>query len=122
MLALHVSSVCPDLYDGARALDLARRANERGLSPDRYRETLGITHYRNGQYEQAGDALLTSAESDQVSVYGSFFLAMTQWKLGEQPEARSSYDTAVEQMERTWPLSPGFNRIKAEASQVLGLN
>jgi hypothetical protein len=49
-------------------------------------------------------------------------MAMTEWKLGREAEARAYYDRGVENIEATLPRSPLLLRFKHEAAQLLGIH
>src|SRR5262249_22467828 len=135
-------AVCPDsgLRDPARAVQLARKAMQlwpvdHGYRPDYYRTliapylhagtnwtTLGVAHYRAGQWKEAVAALEHSIERrlDGDSI-DWFFLAMVRWRLGEKDKARESYDRAVQWMEKNKPKNEELRRFRAEAAELLEL-
>jgi tetratricopeptide (TPR) repeat protein/tRNA A-37 threonylcarbamoyl transferase component Bud32 len=115
---------CPGLYDGAEALDLARRAAEAHHDSDwglGYR-ALGWVSYREGDHPAARDAFERAVEwslvDDAISLFG---LAMTHAKLGNTGEARATYDRAVARMQASAPNWPLLIRLRAEAAGVLGI-
>jgi tetratricopeptide (TPR) repeat protein len=60
-------------------------------------QTLGIAHYRNGQWSESMEAMNRSiAECPTTGTCGHFaFLAMAHWQLGQQDDARKWYDQAI---------------------------
>jgi hypothetical protein len=78
--------------------------------------------YRNGHYTEAYDALREAAElytlEDPINL---FFLAMTSYRLGGKPDARSYYDRAVARMHATYPKNLGHIRARDEAAELLGI-
>jgi len=59
-------------------------------------------------------------EFDWSRVVGSFILAMTEWKLGRESEARACYDRAVTRMNEIYPRDPSRILLRDEA-EVLGI-
>jgi tetratricopeptide (TPR) repeat protein len=120
---LHVS--CPEDYDAERALQMARKVDE--LLPENpiVQGTLGLALYRNGHFEEAWQALTTFFENiaESNESYGCllFTMAMTEWKLGRETEARAYYDRGVTNVEATLPKSPLLLRFKQEATELLGV-
>ena len=88
--------------DATKALPLAPRAV--ALAPDEplCLNTLGVVHYRLGQWKEAADTLQASAQAnpDGPSAYDLFFLAIAHHRLGHREEARDCFDRAV----TAWPL------------------
>ena len=118
LLANHAEEL---LRDPARALELAERAVK--LSPDSSRNwtVLGAALYRVGLWQDALSALEKSHQLDSDGNHaGWFFLAMAQWHLDHQQEARRWYDKAVEWMEKHNPDDGELVRFRAEAAQLLG--
>jgi tetratricopeptide (TPR) repeat protein len=96
-------ATCPDakLRDPVKAIELAEKATH--LAPkvaDCWR-TLGVAHYRAGEWKAAVAAL---DKSQQLSKGGDaadrLLLAMAHWKLGNQDEARKTYELAMQWMEK----------------------
>jgi tetratricopeptide (TPR) repeat protein len=121
--AVHLEHACPDLYDPARALELARKAVASSPQQGAIRDTLGIVLYRNGLYEEAHTTLLEAMEMGVDETPNMLFsLAMTSWKLGRERDARQYYDRAVALMNRTIPTNPEYLRRRDEAAALLGVH
>ncbi|MFO0892727.1 MAG: tetratricopeptide repeat protein, partial [Isosphaeraceae bacterium] len=83
--------------------------------------TLGVAHYRSGDWKSAVQALNTSMERLAGFDEGSnlFFLALATWQMGNQGEARKYYDRAVAWTDANRPRDPDLIRFRAEASELL---
>ncbi len=110
---------CPELYDGQRALDLARRAVL--LEPRSKDATLGVALYRNGRYDEAMKTLLGVLPARTEDPTKLLFLAMTSHRLGNKAEARRYYDRAVAWMKTHTPSDVENRRFRDEAAEVLRL-
>jgi non-specific serine/threonine protein kinase/serine/threonine-protein kinase len=121
-------STCPDvkLRDPKRAVELARKAVERGsklgIRTGTYQRALGIAHYRCADLQASIAALGESMKlQDGGDSRDWFFLAMAHWKLGDKEQARRWYDKAVAWMEKNQPQYTEFRRYRAEAAELLGI-
>jgi tetratricopeptide (TPR) repeat protein len=116
---------CPDsqVRDVSRAVRLARRAVELAPGSGRIWNTLGVAHYRAGEWQAAVAALEKSREllAGQAESYNTFFLAMACWRLGDQERARRWYGEAVRWMEKHQPHDEELRRFRGEAAALLGL-
>jgi tetratricopeptide (TPR) repeat protein len=107
-----------------RALPLAQRAGE--LAPDSwaYCHTLGVVHYRLGQYKEAVEALERGVKNNkgQATAFDLYFLAMCRHNLGDAATARDCYDEGIAWEKRT-RLTPQqadeLNAFRAEAEMLL---
>src|SRR5262249_17801277 len=91
-------ATCQDLKfrDPKRAVALARKAVEGAPKEGGYWNTLGVAHYRAGDWMAATAALERSMQlRDGGDAFDRFFLAMARWRLGKKEEARTWYDRAV---------------------------
>jgi eukaryotic-like serine/threonine-protein kinase len=86
--------------DPERALALARRAVELAPKLPVAQKTLGIAHYRTGDFKAAVAALEESVKLGDTDAAAHLFLAMSHHKLGNPGEARKAYDRAVRWLER----------------------
>jgi tetratricopeptide (TPR) repeat protein/tRNA A-37 threonylcarbamoyl transferase component Bud32 len=111
-----------------KALFLARKAVE--LAPDQwlYRNTLGVVHYRLGNFAEAVKHLELGLDGSKGDTAGFdlFFLAMCHQRLRNAGKARECYGQAVRWVEKEKAhLPPGWietlNSFRAEAAGVLGL-
>ena len=118
-------ATCPDpkFRDAPRAVTLAQRAVE--LAPDDGHcwNTLGVAHYRAGDWKAAVDALTKSEELGPGPPLGhiGFFLTMAYWQLGKKDKAHQWYDKAVARMEKYRPQDVDLGRFRAEAEELLGI-
>jgi tetratricopeptide (TPR) repeat protein len=84
--------------------------------------TLGVAHYRNGNWGQARSALLRSIElRGEGDSFDWFFLALIDLKLDRKEEARVWYDKAVHWFHEFRPDDRELNRFHAEAAAAFGL-
>jgi len=114
---------CPDpkFRDPAKAVKLAQKAVDMAPKEGSHWNTLGVAHYRAGDWKAATAALEKSDEllkGNELS-FNAFFLAMAQWQLANKDEARRRYDQAVQWMEKNKPQDEELRRFRAEAEDVL---
>ncbi len=90
---------CPDpeLRSASDALRWARKAVEIDPTDSNLQNTLGIAHYRAGNWQDAINALRKAEELNPHDYFGfnAFFLSMAYWQIGQQEEARRWYDQGV---------------------------
>jgi serine/threonine-protein kinase len=112
-----------ELRDPAQAAALARKAV--GLEPRSAssQNTLGVAHYRAGDWRPSIDALERSETlaPDKHVAFNGFFLAMAHWQLGDKVNARSWFDRAVQWMEKRQPQNEELRRFRAEAAELLNV-
>jgi tetratricopeptide (TPR) repeat protein len=83
--------------------------------------TLGMAHYRAGQWSDAVKALeQAAAAGPQTEANGDFFLAMAYWQLGQTQKAHEAYDRAIEWTESHSQQST-YATLRNEVESVLGL-
>jgi eukaryotic-like serine/threonine-protein kinase len=84
---------------------------------------LGMAHYRAGNYHDARTALekAIALHDARGAGYQWFFLAMTQWRLGNQDEAHQCYNQAVRHLEKNRTPSEELLRLRTEAAGLLGI-
>jgi tetratricopeptide (TPR) repeat protein len=117
-------ATCPDvkLRDPKQAVELAKKAVE--LAPDAGSNwnTLGVAHYRAGDWKAA---VTTLEKAVQLRSGGTgsdwFFLAMSHWKLNSKDRARQAYDRAVRWMDKHAAQDEEQRRFRAEAAELLGI-
>jgi tetratricopeptide (TPR) repeat protein len=115
-----VYTACPEAYDEAVALDLARRAVAHDPDNPHHQDVHGLVLYRHARYEQARLALLKAHDAYPHGDPDNLLsLAMTSWKLGRATEAKSFYARAVARIEETYPKHPGYLRRMAEAATLM---
>ena len=112
----------PRLRDPQLALRVAKRAVEQSPQAGGYQNTLGVAHYRVGDWKSAVEAL---EKSMQLGAGGDpfdwLFLAMAHWRKGDKDRARQWYDKAVQWMERNKSQDEEMRRFRAEAAALLGV-
>jgi eukaryotic-like serine/threonine-protein kinase len=123
-------AACPDprFGDRSRALELAKKAVE--LAPDTgyIWNTLGVAHYRKGNWRDAVVALEKSMQlGNGGDSFDRFFLAMAHWQLGDEEQAGKWYGLAVQWMEKNEQhsmaeeLRQELPRFRGEAAELLGI-
>jgi tetratricopeptide (TPR) repeat protein len=113
------------LRDPVRAVKLAKVAVE--LAPDGATlwNTLGVAHYRAGEWKAALGALEKSMELRQGQGSDSsdwFFVAMCHGKLGDKERGRQWYDWAANWMDGNPTTDEDLRPFRSEAAEVLGLD
>lgn len=111
-----------------RALELASRAVEREPHENSSLNTLGVVHYRLGQFEKAGDVLRRALFADGgPTMFDQIFLAMTAARLGDRTAAKKHHDAAIRLLDEKSAraqLTPDqrreMERFQAEARELLG--
>ncbi len=115
------ANVEPRLRDAALAVQLARKAVAAAPDCADYRNTLGAALYRNGD-DQAAVAELETAMSLRPGGrdgFDWFFLAMADGRLGDNEQARTWFDRAVQWMDTHKPHDRELCRFRAEAEAML---
>ncbi len=113
----------PGIRDPGRAVDLARKAVGLAAGERMYWNTLGVAHYRAGDWKQAVEPLTKSMELGKGGDGNDWYiLAMAHWQLGDKTQARSWYDKAVPWMEKNQPKNEELVRFRAEAAALLEVN
>ena len=116
------TSPSPGLRDPQLALRLAKKAVEQTPQNGSYWNTLGVAHYRAGEWKAAIEAL---EKSMQLRAGGDsavwFFLAMARWQRGENDQARQWFDKAVNRIDSNKSQYEDLRRFRAEAAALLGV-
>jgi serine/threonine protein kinase/tetratricopeptide (TPR) repeat protein len=115
---------CPalTLRAPAEAVGLAQKAVARAPEMGEYWNTLGIAHYRVGDFQAALIALSRSIELRSGGDGADhFFLAMAYERLGDRKQARIWYDRAAQGMSKRSPPAEADLRYRAEARAILGI-
>ena len=116
---------CPDpkFRDAARAVELGKKAVELSPNMGEYWNTLGLAHYRAGDWAQSISDLERSASLRKGGDSADWFiLAMAHWQLVHKDEARKWYDQAIAWMDKNQPANKELGRFRAEAAELLGVN
>jgi tetratricopeptide (TPR) repeat protein len=107
-------------HDPSCAIVLAEQAVALGPGVGEWWNTLGVAHYRAGEWSDAADAL---AESMRLRSGGDpfdwLFLAMARYRLGDSGEARRWLDRSLAWIQKA-PRDPELVPLHAEAMQLLG--
>jgi tetratricopeptide (TPR) repeat protein len=85
---------------------------------------LGIVQYRRGDWKASVTSLGKWAEligEPEADGDARFFLAMAQWQLGDKEQARTSFDQAVQWMDKKDRFNQRLGRFRAEAAGLLGV-
>jgi eukaryotic-like serine/threonine-protein kinase len=115
---------CPDeaVRAPAEAVGLARKAVTRAPEMGEFWNTLGVAHYRAGEFQSALIALSRSLElRSGGDAADHFFLAMAYERTGDRKQARIWYDKAVQRMDKRFPQEERDLRYQAEAKEILGI-
>ena len=117
-----VLAMCPDcdLRDPHEALELAKAAAKRGQRDENTWNSLGIAHYRMGDWQDSIDAVCKEMKLPQGDDEGfqRFLLAMAEWQLGSHQAARDWYAKGAEWME-TNPSDGATIRFRREAKKLI---
>ncbi len=104
------------------AIDLAKKAVKATPTAANYWITLGMAHYRAGQWSDALTAFQQAAKlRNGDKSLNWFYLAMVYGRLGEKEQGRKWYDQAVQWMEKNDPDNGGLKYLRAEAAKLLGI-
>jgi tetratricopeptide (TPR) repeat protein/serine/threonine protein kinase len=124
-------ATCPDakLRDPDRAVELARKAVELAPKEGNYWNTLGVAHYRAGDWKAAVAALEKSRElRNGGDAIDWLFLAMAHRKLGNEGESHRAYEQALRWLEQNRETlskdsaqAEELRRFRSEAEEVLEL-
>jgi serine/threonine protein kinase/Flp pilus assembly protein TadD len=121
---LLVAHPAPPFRDLSRAVELAKKAVGWEPSAGPYWNTLGLAHYRAGNWKDAVTALERSVKSGGGDSWDWFFLAMSYWRLGDKEQARKFYGQAIQWMEQHQTGNVGLHQelrsFRAEAAGLLG--
>jgi tetratricopeptide (TPR) repeat protein len=118
-----------------RAAELANKAIEIEPHFGNHWTALGIARYREAQWQEARTAFERSLQLEMDITDGGtfrwpeaidrFFLAMTYWQLGQQEQARQSFDRAVQSMNQRQTGQADIDqlrRVRAEADELLKID
>ncbi len=128
-LAWNLVTAPPELRDAQRTIELAEQALREEPNSTTYRNTLGVAHYRAGNYQRVIELLepnVLAAPGGQLP-YDLFFLSMSHAASGNQREAEFYLHMAdrwlsVTQDDRSLnddPIRPELRAIRAEAEAAV---
>lgn len=115
---------CPDprYSNPLLAVELAQLAVAAVPDEGTFWNTLGVSHYRAGNWAAAVEALQRSSElfGDSGLGFNAVFLAMSHWRLGNHDEANRNYDAVLRWMRDNEGADEELRRFCQEAAQLLG--
>jgi tetratricopeptide (TPR) repeat protein len=117
------TNASPRLRHSDWAVTLGKDAIE--LAPEKgvFWNTLGVAHYRAGDWRMALAALERSMELGNGGNSSDwFFLAMCHRQLGDEEKAREWFERAVQWMDKNQPKDDELHRFRAEAAEVLKID
>jgi eukaryotic-like serine/threonine-protein kinase len=109
-----------ELRNPTEAVEHAMKSVELAPTAGGYWNTLGVAHYRAGDWNASIGALEKSIGLREPDSNDWFFLAMANWQLGQNETAKKWYDQAVVWMEMHQPRNKQLARFRAEADELLG--
>jgi serine/threonine protein kinase len=115
-------ATCQDEHvrDAGRAVELAKKAVGLARRAGNLRTTLGVAHYRAGDWEAARAALVQATElRGGGDGFDWLFLAMANGRLGQRDEARAWYRQAAEWISKYRPGDRDLQRVRDEAAGVI---
>lgn len=118
-------STCPDesLRDPEEAVALARRALDLIPTDGNTWNTLAVSLFRAGEYDEAVEAFGRSMEIRQGGdAFDWFFLAMIAKIQGRTDEGRDLYKRSADWREQKRPFDAELHRFHQEAAEFLGLD
>jgi uncharacterized protein HemY len=108
------------LRDARRAADLIQPVLEQQPDDAQAWLTLGIARCRLGEWKSAVEALNKTVKLRSGGDSNEwFYLALAQARLGEKEQARTSYQRAVQWMEKNRPKDPELGRLRDEVQGSL---
>ncbi|HEY6563153.1 MAG TPA: tetratricopeptide repeat protein, partial [Pirellulaceae bacterium] len=104
------------------AVELAEKAVGLGPENANWRNTLGVAYYRAGRYREAADCLTAnlSKQSDASLEYDLYFLAMSQYHLGNKDSARGYLRLANRWLDsQTTNVDEKLTAFRTEAERLI---
>jgi tetratricopeptide (TPR) repeat protein len=117
-------ATCSDvkMRDPIEAVIRAGKAVQLAPQDANYWNTLGVAHYRAGDWRAAVTALDKSMElRNGGDGFDWLFMAMAHCQLGDKDAARKWYDKAIAWAEKYKPDDDELGRFRAEAAELLGV-
>ena len=107
--------------DPSRAVKLAQEATSLAPANGAYWNTLGVAHYRAGDWKAAAAALEQSTRlRSGGDAYDWLFLSMARWRLGDSASAQTWYDRSVSWINANGPENEELHRFRIEAEHLQG--
>jgi eukaryotic-like serine/threonine-protein kinase len=104
------------------AVEFARKAVELASEDGRAWNTLGVAQFRAGNWKESINALQKSKDLRKGGDPNDWlFLAMAQWRLGDEDAAHKWYRGSVEWMDKNQSPNEELGRFRAEAADLLGV-
>jgi serine/threonine protein kinase len=124
---LLIGRLAPRLRDPAQAIELAKLATERAPKNAAYWNTLGLTRYRAGDYQDALEAVENAAKLRAAGNGADLLLlAMAHWQLDHKEQARSFHERAMKWLQEhpmDWQVyteqANELRDLRAEAIKLL---
>ncbi len=118
---LLVTAPVPLLHDAGEAVALATKAADLRPAGAWHWLTLGVAHYRAGDWQAARAPLEKClSQPGDVAVMAGFVLAMTDWQLGTKDRACHRFDKASALFAADHVAQAG--RFRREAAALLGIH
>lgn len=106
-----------ELRDPGRAIEVAEETFARSSSSAEFAATVGIAHFRNGDYESAAQWLTKANDFRQSPrAYDLLFLAMTNQRLERADAARQQFDSATQLMNESMRGNLELTRLHLETA------
>jgi tetratricopeptide (TPR) repeat protein len=116
--AVAPATVLPEI--AKQSLVLAKRAVQLNPAAENAWNTIGMAHYRAGDWTATVAALEKSMQlRNGVPSLDLVLLAMARWKLGNYDEACKWYDKASQWIEKNQPMNEDVRRFRKEAEALL---
>jgi serine/threonine protein kinase/tetratricopeptide (TPR) repeat protein len=106
--------------DAHQAVQFAKKATQAAPKVASLWNTLGVAHYRAGQWPEALAALENSMQlGDGGDASDWFFIAMAHRRLGHEEQARKYFQMAAEWTDQNRPKDAELSRFRTEAAALL---
>jgi tetratricopeptide (TPR) repeat protein len=115
-----VTCTDPQLRDLQLSLQHAQQAVDLNPKEGSHWNTLGVAHYRNGQYEEAVAALTKASELNKgAQMIDLLCLGMAYWQLQDQETAQHWYQEAIRGMDEDASDDAELQPFREEAERLL---
>jgi uncharacterized protein HemY len=113
-----------ETHDPRRAVALVERGVKLVPEDGTYWRTLGVAHYRAGDWKAAAAALdksISLGRGEEDWCLDWVFLAMAHWQMGDKDEARKYYDQATKWIEESNSGDIVLRHFQEEAAKLMGI-